>query len=193
LTINNLLTKAATDLVEAITLGLGQANLLRQTGQWLAQSLTDGHAIFLCGNGGSAAEAQHLAAELVGRFGMERPALPAQALSTDTSILTALGNDYGFEEVFARQVQAYGRPGDVLWGLSTSGRSPNVLKAFAMARRKGLKTLFMCGHEVVDPEVADVIIPAQVVATPRIQEIHLFFGHLLCQMVEELIFKGPGA
>ncbi|MDR1607055.1 MAG: SIS domain-containing protein [Deltaproteobacteria bacterium] len=190
MTLNNLAENAASDLIETLNLGRSQFDLLGQTGHWLAESLIAGQVIFLCGNGGSAAEAQHLAAEFVGRFSLERPGLPAIALTTDTSILTAVGNDYGFEEIFARQIQALGRPGDILWGLSTSGQSPNVLKALALARERGLKTLFMCGPKIMDPQMADIIIPINAATTARIQEMHLFYGHLLCQMVENLIFSG---
>jgi D-sedoheptulose 7-phosphate isomerase len=122
---------------------------------------------------------------------MERPGLPSLSLAANSAVLTAIGNDYGYEEVFARQIKALGRPGDVLWGLSTSGRSPNVIKALAVARENGLKTVFMCGPAVLDPQAADVVIPAPGASTPRVQEIHLFYGHVLCQIVERLIFGGP--
>jgi D-sedoheptulose 7-phosphate isomerase len=189
--LNNLLENAFDELRAALNHGRGQENLLLAAGRLLAQRLTDGATVFLCGNGGSAAEAQHLAGELVGRFLLERPGLPARALTADSAILTAIGNDYGYEEVFVRQIRAMGRPGDVLWGLSTSGRSPNVLKALAAAREMGLKTIFMRGPAPGGEEVADLVIPAPGDSTPRIQEMHLFYGHLLCQMVEKLIFGGP--
>jgi D-sedoheptulose 7-phosphate isomerase len=121
---------------------------------------------------------------------MERPGLPAKSLTADTATLTAIGNDYSYEEVFSRQVRALGRPGDVLWGLSTSGTSPNVLKALAAAQSLNMVTLFMCGPKVHDPSVADIIIPTPGATTPRIQETQLLYGHLLCQMVESLIFGG---
>jgi D-sedoheptulose 7-phosphate isomerase len=132
----------------------------------------------------------HLATELVSRFLIERPGLPAKALTADTATLTAIGNDYSFAEVFSRQVRALGRPGDVLWGLSTSGTSPNVLKALAEANSREMLTLFMCGPKVHDPKVADIIIPTPGATTPRIQEIQLLYGHTLCHIVESLIFEG---
>jgi D-sedoheptulose 7-phosphate isomerase len=168
------------------------AQALAETARRLAQTLADGGSIFICGNGGSASQAQHFAAEFVGRFLLERPALPAVALTTDTSILTAIGNDYGFEDIFARQVQALMKPGDVLWGLSTSGRSPNVLKALAAARAAGGLTLFMCGPQAPEGLAPDMLLTAPAPETPRIQELHLLYGHTLCQLVEHLIFAAPG-
>jgi D-sedoheptulose 7-phosphate isomerase len=190
--IDKIINKAFFDLSEALTIGEGQKTLLLAAGRSLAQCLVNGGTIFLCGNGGSAAEAQHLAAEFVGRFLMERPGLAAISLTVDTSKLTAIGNDYGYEEVFARQISALGRPGDFLWGLSTSGRSPNILKAFKAAKENELKTLFFCGPQVFEPEAAQVIIPAPGATTPRVQEMHLLYGHILCHIVEQVIFAGPG-
>lgn len=166
--------------------------LLVSTARCLALALAEGKTIFICGNGGSASQAQHFAAELVGRYLIERPGLPALALTTDTSILTAVGNDYGFEEIFVRQVQALMKPGDILWGLSTSGRSPNVLKAFTAARQSGGRILFMCGERAPEGVEADYIIPALSSETPRIQELHLFYGHTLCQLIEHFLFEVPG-
>ncbi len=174
------------------TLAQAPAELLVDTARIMAQLLADGGTIFICGNGGSASQAQHFAAELVGRFLMERPGLPAVALTTDTSILTAVGNDYGFEEIFARQIQALMRPGDLLWGLSTSGRSPNVLKAFQAARAAGGRTLFMCGAQVPAGVEVDLAITAPSPDTPRIQEMHLFYGHTLCQLIDHFLFETPG-
>ncbi|MDR1044991.1 MAG: SIS domain-containing protein [Candidatus Adiutrix sp.] len=176
----------------ARSLALAPAELLAEAARFLARTLADGGTIFICGNGGSASQAQHLAAEFVGRFLMERPGLPAVALTTDSSILTAVGNDYGFEEVFARQVKALMRPGDVLWGLSTSGRSPNVLKAFQAAREAGGRCLMMCGAGPPPGLDLDLVIPAPVPDTPRIQEMHLLYGHTICQLVDHLLFDVPG-
>jgi len=178
----------------ARTIALASAEHLAAAARMLAQTLADGGTIFICGNGGSAAQAQHFSAEFVGRFLMERPGLPSVALTTDTSILTAVGNDYGFEEIFARQVKALMKPGDVLWGLSTSGRSPNVLKAFEAARAAGGRTLLMCGPlapEGLESEL-DMILTAPSSDTPRIQELHLLYGHTLCQLVDHLLFDAPG-
>ncbi len=157
----------------------------------LAKTLADGGVIYICGNGGSASQAQHFAAEFVGRFLMERPGLPAVALNCDSSIVTAVGNDYGFERVFARQVEALMKPGDLLWGLSTSGRSPNVLLALEAARRAGGQTFLMCGPKAPELEL-DLLLTMPVSQTPRIQELHLLCGHLLCQLVDHFLFEAPG-
>jgi len=160
--------------------------------RFLTRALIQGQVVFLCGNGGSATQAQHLAGELVGRFLLERPGLPAVALNADTAILTAVGNDYGFDRVFARQVQALMRPGDILWALSTSGRSPNILAALSAAREAGGRTLLMCGPEAPENLEVDALLRAPVAVTPRIQEMHLFFGHTICHLAERWIFDAPG-
>jgi len=165
---------------------------LLNAARFVARALVQGQVIYLCGNGGSATQAQHLAGELVGRFLMERPGLPAVALNADPCILTAVGNDYGFDRVFARQVQALMRPGDILWGLTTSGRSPNILAAMKAAREAGGRTLLMCGPQVPENLEFDQVLSAPVAGTPRIQEMHLFFGHTLCHLVERWIFDAPG-
>lgn len=165
-----------------------QAEQLAEAAKMMAKALAAGGKILICGNGGSAAEAQHFAAELVGRFLMERPGLPAVALTTDTSILTAVGNDYGFETIFERQVMALARPGDVVWGLSTSGRSPNVLKAFQAAAEAGAKTVFMCGAEAPAGLKLDFCLTAPSGHTPAIQELHLAYGHLICQLIDHFLF-----
>ncbi|UQZ88656.1 phosphoheptose isomerase [Deltaproteobacteria bacterium Smac51] len=182
--------KAIDESAKAMSLASAQA--LADTARVLAKTLAEGGTIFICGNGGSASQAQHFSAEFVGRFLMERPALASVALTTDTSILTAVGNDYGFEEVFARQVKALMKAGDVLWGLSTSGRSPNVLKAFQAAREIGGKTLFMCGDKAPEGLEVDMVITAPTPDTPRVQELHLLYGHTLCQLVDHLLFSAPG-
>lgn len=155
------------------------------------ESLQNGGKILLAGNGGSAADAQHIAAELVGRFAFDRPALPAVALTTDTSIITAVGNDYGFDRLFARQVQALGVRGDVLVGYSTSGGSENVLRAFEAARAGGLLTVGITGGRGGDGPMAELsdhllVVPAD--NTALIQEGHLVLGHILCGLVENAIF-----
>ncbi len=182
--------KAIKDSAEAMS--RASAEDLARAGRLLAHVLADGGTIYICGNGGSASQAQHFAAELVGRFLMERPGLSAVALTTDTSILTAVGNDYGFEEVFLRQVRALTKGGDLFWGLSTSGRSPNVLKAMAEAREIGAKTLFMCGARAPEGVEADLILTAPAPDTPRVQELHLLYGHTICHLVEHLLFAAPG-
>lgn len=152
----------------------------------VAHALAVGGKVLLCGNGGSAADAQHIAGELVGRFLRERRPLPALALNANTSVLTALGNDYGFEEVFARQVAALGRPGDVLVAISTSGNSSNVLRAAAVAREMGLKVIGLTGAGGGKlRELCDLCLCVPSTSTPRIQEMHILIGHIICQLVEE--------
>ncbi len=155
----------------------------------LIETLKAGGKILIFGNGGSAADAQHMAAELVNRFRRDRAPLPALALTTDTSILTAIANDYSFDEVFAKQVQALGNKGDVALGISTSGRSKNVLLGLAVAREQGLFTLGLSGGDGGEmAAVCDLLLIVPSPETPRIQEGHLFFIHLVCELVEEMLF-----
>ncbi|MFQ5877408.1 MAG: SIS domain-containing protein [Acidobacteriota bacterium] len=157
----------------------------------LAGALREGHVLLFFGNGGSAADAQHLAAEFVNRFGMERPALPAIALTTDTSVLTSIANDEDFARVFARQVEALGGPGDVAVGLSTSGRSENVLEGLRAARDRGLLTLGLTGRGGGPMRrLCRHLIAVPSRETPRIQEIHILVGHILCQLVDDALFPG---
>ena len=163
---------------------------LAQIAEILVAALRGGHRVLLCGNGGSAADSQHIAAELVGRFGRERAALPAIALTTDTSILTALANDYSYADVFARQVEALGTPGDVLVGISTSGNSPNVLAAMRTARNRGMRTIGWTGESGGQlREAADVCFRVPSRSTSRIQESHITAGHALCEMIERELFE----
>lgn len=153
-----------------------------------AQSLRAGGKILLCGNGGSAADSQHIAAELVGRFVTEREPLAAFALTTDSSILTAVANDYAYDQVFARQVRACGRPGDCLIGISTSGNSGNILEAFRVAKSLGLATIALVGRDGGQMKgLADVQIIVPSNTTARIQEAHEFIGHSLCEGVEHAL------
>lgn len=162
---------------------------LARAAELIACALRAGGKLLICGNGGSAADAQHYATELVARlYQRERPAMAAVALTTDTSALTALANDYGFERVFARQVEALGREGDVLLGLSTSGNSPNVLRAIEEARRRKMGVVVFTGEGGAMAAVADVALAVPSKNTMRIQEIHLALGHALCKLVEELVF-----
>lgn len=145
--------------------------------------------ILIAGNGGSAADAQHFAGELVSRFNFDRPPLSAIALTTDSSILTAIGNDYGYEDVFARQIQAHGRTGDVFIAISTSGNSPNILKAIEAAKSIGLVVIGLTGRSGGKMKgMCDVCLCAPSDSTPRIQECHLFFEHTLCACIEESLF-----
>lgn len=148
-----------------------------------------GGRVYFCGNGGSAADAQHLAAEFSGRFYFDRPVLPADALHCNTSYLTAVANDYGYEKVFARLISGLGRPGDILVGISTSGNSGNILQAFDVCRKKGLCTIAMTGASGGKMrEKADLLINVPSNDTPRIQEAHITVGHIICELVEQEIF-----
>lgn len=147
-----------------------------------------GHKVMLAGNGGSAADSQHIAAEFVSRFEFDRPGLPSIALSTDTSMLTAIGNDYGYERVFERQVQANGQAGDVFIGISTSGNSKNVIKAVEACKAKGIITVALCGAGGALKDLCDYALPVPSTHTPRIQENHILIGHIICAMVEEAIW-----
>lgn len=156
------------------------------------RALRAGGTLFFCGNGGSAADAQHLAAEYVVRFARNRSALPAIALTVDTSVLTAAGNDFGFEQVFARQVEALGRPGDVLFLHSTSGQSPNLVAAARAARARGLKTVAFLARDggALLTEVDEaVVVPTEV--TAHAQEVHLALGHAICDLVDEAFSENP--
>jgi D-sedoheptulose 7-phosphate isomerase len=151
-------------------------------------ALKQGNKIIFAGNGGSAADAQHLAAEFVSRFNFDRPGLASIALTTDTSMLTAIGNDYGFVHLFARQLQANGQAGDVFFGISTSGNSANVLEAVAMAKDKNIKTVALCGKQGKLTEQCDLTLNVPSTSTPYIQESHIAIGHIICGIVEELMF-----
>lgn len=157
--------------------------------QVIAECLREGGKVLLFGNGGSAADAQHLAAEFVGRFVLERSPLPGIALTTDSSILTAVGNDYGFDQVFVRQVLALGRPGDVAIGISTSGNSPNVIKAVQAAAERGLRTIGLAGRDGgALAKAVEIAITVPSTNTARIQECHIAVGHVLCELVEDELF-----
>lgn len=152
----------------------------------MIKAFESGNRVFFCGNGGSAADSQHIAAEFIGRFQKERKALPAIALTTDTSVLTCLANDYGYDVVFSRQLEGLAHPGDILVGLSTSGKSVNVLKAFEKARQMQVLTVALTGHDGGPMgKLADIsiIVPSKV--TARIQEAHITLAHAICELVEE--------
>lgn len=156
------------------------------------ESLNNGGKIILAGNGGSAADAQHIAGELVSRFAFDRPGLPSIALTTDTSILTAIGNDYGYENLFSRQIQANGNQGDVFFGYTTSGTSPNIVKAFEEAKMNKILTVCLTGNRKEgissNQESCDYIIEIPSDSTPKIQEGHLVVGHIICGLIENTIF-----
>lgn len=167
-----------------------QAETVVAIARQMAVCLAKGGKILLCGNGGSAADCQHLAAEFVNRFKLERPPLPAIALTTDTSILTAIGNDYGFDQIFLKQVQALSKAGDMLVGISTSGTSPNVLHALREAHRRGLTSVAMTGGNTTElAPLSDWILSVPSRDTPVVQEIHIAAGHMLCQLVDYFLFE----
>jgi D-sedoheptulose 7-phosphate isomerase len=174
---------------------LDDARFMQQVtdmGQLLIDCYEAGHKLMIAGNGGSAADAQHIAAEFVSRFNFDRPGLPALALTTDTSILTAVGNDYGYEQVFRRQIEANGVGGDVFLGISTSGNSPNILRALEAARSKGITTFGLTGRAGGKMlELCDHCLCVPSEETPRIQEAHILIGHTLCAMVEQALFDDP--
>jgi D-sedoheptulose 7-phosphate isomerase len=161
----------------------------------IAETFLSSGKLLLCGNGGSAADCQHIAAEFVSRFSkdLDRPAMPAIALTTDTSFLTAFGNDYGFEGIFERQVEALGSSGDVLIGISTSGNSPNVIRALEAAKKKNMYTIALTGNSGRLAGVADVAIAVPSGDTQHIQETHLTIEHVLCELVEIILFREPFA
>ena len=143
----------------------------------------------LAGNGGSAADAQHIAAEMVGRYGFDRPSLPSLALTTDTSALTAIGNDYGYDYVFSRQLEGMGQDGDLFIGISTSGNSVNIIKAFQSAKKKNITTVALVGRDGGEmAKIADIALIVPSDSTPRIQESHILIGHILCDIIEKEMF-----
>ena len=174
-TINNVIGSMENDIEIASTI--------------IVDALKNGNKVLLCGNGGSAADAQHIAAELTGRYKTERRGLPGIALTTDTSALTAIGNDYGFENVFAREIQAIATPADVLIAITTSGNSGNILKALEVAKEIKVPSFVLtgAGRGMLDDTVKTLNIPST--DTARIQECHILIGHIICGMVEETIFK----
>jgi D-sedoheptulose 7-phosphate isomerase len=162
---------------------------IEQIAQKCCAALRAGNKILFAGNGGSAADAQHLAGELVSRLNFDRPGLAAFALTTDSSVLTAIGNDYGYEKLFARRLNAVGVAGDVFFAISTSGRSPNVMRALEEARRKGIITVGMTGKAGGDmPPLCDYCIRVPSAETPKIQEGHIMLGHIICGLIERELF-----
>ena len=164
-------------------------SMVAEVSRMIVAALEQGNKILICGNGGSAADAQHIAAEFVGRFAFDRPALPALALSVNTSCVTAIGNDYGFDLVFSRQIEALGKKGDVVIGISTSGNSANVLRAMSTSKKLGLRRVALtgCTGGKLKYEVESCLcVPSN--ETPRIQECHILIGHIISELVEQTIF-----
>ena len=161
-----------------------------QAAQAIAKAFQDGNRLFLFGNGGSAADAQHIAAEFVNRFVMERPGLPAMALTTDCSVITSIGNDYDFKDIFSRQIKALAMPGDVAWGISTSGSSPNVVQGLNAARTLGMTRIALTGGKGTQAALlSDIALEVEHSETARIQEVHIVVGHAVCELVDSILFR----
>lgn len=160
---------------------------LQQSIELCVEAIRQGKKVLFAGNGGSASDAQHLAAELVGRYRYDRESLPAIAITTDTSALTAIGNDYGYEEVFARQLSGLGQEGDVLIAISTSGNSGNILKAIEVAKKKHIKVIGMSGEKGKLKEIADTCLAVPAPLTATIQEAHIMLGHIICDGIEQAL------
>ena len=170
----------------------GRLAALSETAAAVVSCLGRGNKVLFCGNGGSAADAQHLAAELVGRQNYDRAPAAGIALSVDTSVLTALGNDYGYDTIFSRQVRALGKPGDILVGISTSGRSKNVVEALRAAREGGISTIAFTGREPRDMGSADYVLAMPADETAKIQELQLVAGHIIFALAERALFPRAG-
>ena len=169
----------------------GLLDLIHAVADECIAAFRQGNRVLLAGNGGSAADAQHIAAEFVGRYAFDRPGLPSIALTTDTSMLTAIGNDYGFDRIFCRQLEANGRKGDVFIGISTSGNSPNVIAALQRARQLDITTIGLTGQSGGGIQAhCDYCIQVPSMSTPRIQESHIMLAHIICDLVEETLFGG---
>lgn len=166
-----------------------KSSVVEQIAQLWIDALANGNKVIFCGNGGSAADSQHLAAELMGRYKFDRAPMPAMSLTVDTSALTAIGNDYGYDKVFSRQLRGIGNKGDVLVGISTSGNSKNILDAFAVAKEKGIKTIAFTGESGGEMlKSADICLNVPSSTTNNIQEMHIACGHLICGIVESHFF-----
>ncbi len=181
--------KASIDTKQSILQNEGLLKTIAASVDVIVNAFRNGKRVYFCGNGGSAADAQHLAAEFSGRFYTDRKALPAEALHCNTSYLTAVANDYGFDEIYSRLIDGIGEQGDVLVGLSTSGNSPNILKAFKTAKKKEMTTIGFTGKSGGEMrQLCDHLINIPSTDTPRIQESHIMVGHIICQLVEEKYF-----
>lgn len=180
--------------IERAALDVHLLESARKIADAIAKALRGGHKLLIAGNGGSAADAQHIAAEIVGRYKKDRPAHAAIALTTDTSALTAIANDYGFEQVFARQVEGLGKRGDVLLAITTSGRSPNILAALKAARQQGLVTIGFTGAKGAGLAAScDHLLVAPSDDTAVIQQIHMAFAHGICEVIEQTLMQSGGA
>jgi D-sedoheptulose 7-phosphate isomerase len=181
--------KSSIDTKQSVLQNEGLLKTIAASVDVIVNAFRNGNRVYFCGNGGSAADAQHLAAEFSGRFYTDRKALPAEALHCNTSYLTAVGNDYGFDEIYSRLIDGIGEQGDVLVGLSTSGNSANILKAFKTAKKKEMITIGFTGKSGGEMRpLCDHLINIPSTDTPRIQESHIMVGHIICQLVEEIYF-----
>jgi D-sedoheptulose 7-phosphate isomerase len=181
--------KASIDTKQSVLQNEGLLKTIAASVDVIVNAFRNSKRVYFCGNGGSAADAQHLAAEFSGRFYTDRKALPAEALHCNTSYLTAVANDYGFDEIYSRLIDGIGEQGDVLVGLSTSGNSPNILKAFKTAKKKEMTTIGFTGKSGGElRQLCDHLINIPSTDTPRIQESHIMVGHIICQLVEEKYF-----
>jgi len=183
--IQKILQESITVKEKSITSSL---ELIQTVAVRLAECLSSGHKILIFGNGGSAADAQHIAAEFVNRFQIERPPLAAIALTTDTSVITSIGNDDHFDNIFSRQIRALGRKNDIAIGISTSGHSKNVIEAVHAAKNMGIFTIGMTGRGGELAACADIFFPVESETTARIQEVHITLGHILCELVERILY-----
>lgn len=190
--IKNLVVQQIKDSISVKELILKDSQILgliENSSEIITQAYRDGFKTLLAGNGGSAADAQHIAGEFVSKFCFDRPGIPSIALSTDTSIITAIGNDYGFERLFERQIQAHAQKGDIFIGITTSGNSENIVRALYTCKEIGVKTIVLTGKaggKVSD--LSDICIKVPSIETPRIQESHILIGHIMCCIVEENLF-----
>ena len=181
--------KASIEVKQAILADAAMIGAIQQVATAAIKAYRNGHKLLLAGNGGSAGDAQHIAGEMVNRFRFDRPALPAVALSTDTSVLTAIGNDSSFEQVFARQVEALGTTGDMFIGISTSGKSPNIIRALQVCAKKGIIRVGFTGQGGGEMAACcDYCLAVPSRETPRIQEAHILIAHIFCALVEETLF-----
>lgn len=182
--------KEAIDNLNKLCFDVTTIKLISDVANLIVDAIKSGNKLIICGNGGSAADAQHVAGEFMCRFYKDREPLPAIALTTDTSVLTSISNDYSYDDVFSRQVKALGKSGDVLLGISTSGSSGNVLEAFKTAQVMGVKTVLLTGEtEKAIAAHSNIVIKTPSSDTPRIQEMHLLIEHIICEIVEKELFK----
>ena len=189
--VKKIIEKSLLDSIKAKEIFIREnASNLISFAEKIALTFTSDRKLMLCGNGGSAADAQHIAAEFVNRYILERPPLPAIALTTDTSVITSIGNDYSIDEIFSKQVKAIGMEGDILLAISTSGKSANIISAVKAARNQGIYTACLCGGEGGTlVSLVDMALVVKSNVTPRVQEVHILVGHIICELVDYILFQ----